>query len=332
MTIQTHKTCPQLEIWQNGLPAIDFGPVKLTKGQQCFLERLNAVILTLCESLPQSSRSTILLFLMQHAGLAIGDKLNFFRKYYPPAWSILYWLIQSGPHSQGLKAADIDSALVIHAITLKLHALDDHLNDGQVPATHTALLLRSQYWLMLNQAAGRLTNGIADGNRIVGKLLNDYYESIYQFKEALCLDSYCRGFENQMATWLIAPYLLGRHMRADNGFIRRVREAYLCFGTAWRLLDDINDIRADLKSKTHSAVYICMDNPLKSIWDSDSSNASAVYEGIERKGIIPRLIKRITSLLDKAASQATACHLDGLANELACLSKIIIYERGNRDD
>jgi hypothetical protein len=72
------------------------------------------------------------------------EKLNLFRLYYVPAWSVIYWLIQSDTGGSGLTQVDIKNAKAAHFLAMFLHALDDHLTDHQVPATHLTLLLRSQ--------------------------------------------------------------------------------------------------------------------------------------------------------------------------------------------
>ena len=71
---------------------MDFGKVKLSKMESIFYRRFSNEIISLCRSLPESAQTDSMLFLMQYSGINLGDKLDFFADYYPPAWSILYWL------------------------------------------------------------------------------------------------------------------------------------------------------------------------------------------------------------------------------------------------
>lgn len=308
---------------------IDFGTIELSKAQHLFLEDLNAVVLALCRSLPPSCQSSALLFLMQHAGLAIGEKLDFFRGYYPPAWSILYWLTRYGHETTPLTAADVAAAQALHALALKLHALDDHLHDGQIPTTHITLLLRSQIWLWLNDAANRLSHGVDRAHEVVGDLLDVYYTAMDQPGEVQDLTDYCRHFEHQMATWFIAPLLVCRRINSRREFTQSLTSAFLHFGIAWRLLDDLNDIQEDLEAGAHSAVYACLDAPLKSLWGTTGpASLKKVCTAIRREHIIPRLTDHIKTHLIEAASLAASCGLNGLGSELNNLSNLIMEKEG----
>jgi hypothetical protein len=216
---------------------IDFGAVNLSDTEKEFCSELNNEIVSLCKSLPESTQTDALLLFMRYFRIPFGQGLSFFRNYYVPAWSTIYWLIQSAPEGKGLAQEDRQNAKIAHSMAMFLHPFDDHLNDGQLPVTHLALLLRSQLWMIMNNAFSRLADGIDGGKEIVQGLIDDYYSSIRSSKDNLSLDNYCDLFRKQMATWLIVPVLMTKKMTTNEEFTDAIQTAYGSFGIAWRLLD-----------------------------------------------------------------------------------------------
>jgi len=208
-----------------------------------------------------------------------------------------------------------------------LPPLDDHLNDGQLPASHLHLLLRSQAWMMMNAALECLSAGIDGGEKFVRHCINDYYSSICNREEVECLDSYCEHFRKQMATWMIAPLLLAKKLSPDAGFTGAIQSAYGSFGIAWRLLDDLRDIEADMIKGEHSAVYVCLPEDKRQLWDKqtgrklDSSNeyAKAIGEFVLKTGSINRIKERICRELESAGAIADRLNMPGLKNEFISL-------------
>ncbi len=192
---------------------IDFGDVKLSDGERKFCRELNNEIISLCRSLPQPTQTDALLYIMRYWGIKFGRELNFCSYYYVPSWSILYWLIQSAPNGKGLEQEVKRYAKTAHFMTLFLHALDDHLNDSEIPTTHLSFLLRSQSWMIMNNALYSLVHGVDGGHEIVQSFIDDYYSSITSSKKVKSLDSYCDLFKKQIATWLIVPTLMTKNMK-----------------------------------------------------------------------------------------------------------------------
>ena len=131
---------------------IEFGTVNLSDDEKEFCSEWNNEIISLCKSLPESTQTDALLFFMRYSGLSFSEELNFFRTYYAPTWSIIYWLIQSAPGDKRLAKKDIKNVKTGHSLAMFLHALDDHLKDSEIPVTHLALLIRSQSWMIMNNA------------------------------------------------------------------------------------------------------------------------------------------------------------------------------------
>ena len=310
---------------------IDFGAVNLSDSEKEFYTELNNQIILLCKSLPESTQDDALIFSMRYSGLSFGDALDFFKNYYTPAWSIIYWLIQTCPADKKLTERNIEKAITGHAMAMNLHSLDDHLNDGELPSTHLILLLRSQSWMIMKTAFDCLAAEINGGAKIVQDFIDDYYDSIRCPKEIKQLDSYCDLFRKQMATGMIVPVLLTKMMNNSEKFSNAIQAAFGSFGVAWRLLDDIKDIESDLAKSINSSIYVCLPERAKKIWnqykDRESSEkddfTKIIIECLVDNGIIKRIKHRICNELENAASIADDLNMTGLADELRCLLKPI---------
>lgn len=308
---------------------MDFGAVSLSEGEESFYGELNHEILSLCKSLPESTQTDAILFIMGYAGASFGEDLVFFGNYYVPSWSIIYWLVQSRPDDTGLAERDRENVRMAHAMAMFLHSLDDHINDNELPATHLTLLLRSQSWMAMNNALASLADGVDQGTRIVQGLINDYYFSICRPHDIESLDRYCDLFRKQMATWFIVPALMTKRMSSDPDFTDAIQKAYGSFGIAWRLLDDIQDLETDFEKRTHSSVYLCLPAEVKSAWDRETEqkrdasdgHTKAILNHILENGVVEGIRERICSELESAASIADHYHITGLADEFRCLAR-----------
>lgn len=306
---------------------IDFGIVNLSEGEKAFCRQLNKEILLLCKSMPESTQIDALSFLMRYAGISFNQEINFFKNYYIPAWSIIYWLIDSCSDDKELTNEDVKNAISAHSMAMFLHSLDDHLNDGQISVNHLSLLLRSQAWTRMNNALESLTVRVDSGHEIVKSFIDDYYASICSSQEVESLDNYCDVFRKQMATWLIVPVILSKKIVGDNDFTNAIQSAYESFGIAWRLLDDIQDIEKDMNKGTHSSIYYSLSEDVKRLWDQktevtvikSSECENAIWKSVLEKGFISRIIERICRELESAAAIAGCINMAGLKNEFYSL-------------
>jgi hypothetical protein len=308
---------------------VDFGAVNLSQEEESFRAELNREMLSLCEYLPKSMQTKATLFLMKYLHASFNDGLNFVNYFYTPAWSILFWLCQSCPNNRKPDPKYVKDAKTGHTMSMFLHALDDHLIDGQLPVTHLTVLMRSQSWMIMNQALERLAKGVAKGPAIVDAFIDDYYSSIGKSDQTESLDSYCDFFKKQMATWLIVPVLMAKRMSADEEFSHSIHSAYCSFGIAWRLLDDMQDIEKDMKRGVHSSVYVCLNENLRRWWDKDlegkrdktNGYVQTIWSYVLENKVIDILKERACSELESAASRADSCDMTGFADELRCLLK-----------
>lgn len=307
---------------------IDFGPVNLSEGEKEFCNELHDEVISLCECLPKATEADARKFFKKYFRIPGNQELSFFSNYYAPAWSIIYWRIQSTTGGNVLKQKDKKNAKKAHSMALLLHPLDDHLSDGQLPVTYLALLLRSEAWMIMNAALKRLADGVDGGEKIIQGFIDDYYSSNRSSNEILSLESYCNHFRKQMATWLIVPVLMTKKMTKNEESTLAIQSAYESFGIAWRLLDDINDIQIDMMTGAHSSIYTCLPKDIKIHWDSRTEDKRESYhkiilDYIVGNSVVESIKDRICAELDSAASIVADHDMTGLASELRCLSSPI---------
>lgn len=306
---------------------LHFGSVVLSREKREFCNRLNHEIFRLTRSLPESTQADALMLLMSFSSSSYGGTTDFLKICHVPTWSILYWLVEFCPTPPGIKRTQVKDACTAHSLAIFLHYMDDHLNDGQMNASHLSLLLRSQSWMMMNHAWSRLSAGNEKAQEIIKNHLNDYYSSVCGNEQTGSLDDYCSLFRKQMATGLITPVLLARMIREEDALAHAVQRAYGSFGVAWRLLDDINDIETDMMKGQRSAVYIHLSKEMKSLWDripgmnadKHAGSVQAIIEYIRKNSVIDHLRLSLCNELEAAASLADEIHLEGLADEFRCL-------------
>lgn len=317
--MNTSPTGKELSI--NGM--IQFGEVALNDEAEAFRRQMNHELIELMRSLPGAAHADAAVFFMQDLGIPFIPEFDYFRPYAAPAWSILYWLEQHPAMAPFLKTEDRNHARTAHAMALFLHLLDDHLNDGQLAATHLNLLLRSQAWLKMNAALTPLSAGVDGGAEIVRDFIDAYYASIGSPPPADTLDGYGSHFRKQMATGMIVPVLLAIKLTGDEAFSIALEEAYGAFGIAWRLLDDLQDLEADMRTGSHSGIYFALPPDIQPLW-GQKSHVAEVLVAIERSGIRETLEERIYLELAFAAATLEKIQMPGLAEECRSLARPFI--------
>jgi hypothetical protein len=211
---------------------------------------------------------------------------------------------------------------------MSLHSFDDHLVEGGIAVSHLTLLVRSQAWRFMMDAIGRFCDGLPGGSDIAAGLINDYYGAITKEETPPDLDGYCELFRKQMATWVVMPSLCARKAGKSEEFITSLRGSYECFGIAWRLLDDIQDLEADMADGAHSAVYVCLDDKGRALWDTRGQStgkgadkrSERICAMVRDAAILEVIAKRIVAELDKAAKLADGIGLGGLGDEYRVLA------------
>lgn len=304
---------------------IRFGTVELAPGLEAFRQALNREMTEFLYSLPAPTHADAAVFFMQHLGTRFIPDFDYFRHYHPPAWSVLYWIAGRRAHRKSSPAEE-GWARMAHAMALFLHPLDDHLNDGQLPATHLNLLLRSQAWRRMHAALEPLADAVAGGGAVVRGLIDDYYASIGTPPTIPTLEGYCTHFRRQMATWLIVPVLMARRQAADRSFAADLKRAYESFGIAWRLLDDLQDITADRVSGARSAVYYALPARLRPAWALGDASATVprhdrVADYLAVHAVHRTIQARIGNELAAAAALVAGLGMTEMAAELHALRR-----------
>jgi len=314
-------------------PCIRFGRIALSEEVETFRHAMNRDIIALMKSLPDAVHGDALLFFMDTLAIPIIPQFDLFRNYFAPAWSIIYWTEKRLSPESNPSAEDRRNARTAHAMALFLHLLDDHLNDGQLPASHFNLLLRSQAWLRMQAALTGLSTQVADGQTIVREAANDYYGSIGSPPTTATFDGYCAHFRRQMATGLIAPSLLAGIMGGSDDFQHALRTAYGAFGIAWRLLDDWLDRVSDMHEGCRSAVYYGLPSEARALWDQgrrgpDPPQEQRIHQAIRLHNVGGTIRKRIRSELVSAIALLESIQMTGLADEIRCLAAPFTDGRG----
>jgi hypothetical protein len=308
---------------------MDFGKTGLSETEMAFYQRINNEMILLCRSLPESAQTDAMIFLMNYSRVKIGHELDFFANYYPPIWSIIYWLSSDFFCSgKRLRDEDIKSAITAQAMAMLLHSLDDHLTDGQISVSPLTLQLRTEAWTIMNCAFSKLSEYDLAARNNVCAFINDYYSANQNLKGLNSLDGYCDIFRSQMAILMIAPILLSMKMTGISDFTGDIEIAFGSFGVAWRLLDDLKDILEDVRTGAETSIYYCLPERLRVHWKSSILESKPIAEDAQKtllmdifqRNIIDDIKKRIYAELELAASIVEAHSLTGLGGEFRCLA------------
>lgn len=305
-----------------------FGKISLQEGEERIFSDLNNEIINLCRSLPVSVQTDAMLFFMQYLKTRPGEPVMFFKNYYAPAWSVIHWISASPLCRRKLTGDEYTNALCAQSMAMFLHSLDDHLNDNEIPSSHMAILIRSQAWLRMIHSLSDYAKDVTGGDSMVSDLIDSYYSGITNTVIPDSFDDYCSIFKKQMATWLAVPILTAEKLTCSHAFADDIRSAYESFGIAWRLIDDINDVKKDLKSGIRSGIYYLFSEEEKNLFDELTQNSSSM-EKTNRLEVLSKLInrshiysmlKRIADELEHAAVLVEKHELDGLAMQYRLLA------------
>ncbi len=303
-----------------------FGAISLSDEEQAFFDDLCGVVTRMCRRLPESTQTDAVFFAMKYARISIGEPLHFFKNYYAPCWSIVYWTMRS-PAARKMSDDEYRDVLTVHAMAMLLHSLDDHLCDGQLKPTQLLLLIRSEGWRMLHESLSRLTDGIEGGSEAAAGFINDYYKGM-SAPPPETLDEYCTVFARQLATGLVAPVLTAMLLVPGGGMADAVRRAFERFGVAWRLLDDVQDLDDDMARGDVSGAFLLLPESGRELWRAAAETAEEESQSrleklrglLAEERVIERLVERIVYELDEAARIAEGAGLGGLAAEYHTLA------------
>ena len=299
---------------------VSFGRVEMSDGVARLRSRLNELLFEITDELPLSlgaeARSTL-------SGYSGGDR-DFFRLFYVPIWSFLYWV--PAAHAEPRDAELLRSAQTAHALSLFLHLWDDHLCDKQLPVDLLRLQVRTLAWQHYSSAGEQLCRQTGADHRLLSEHAGEYLVSLHHPTPASDVDEYCRRFARQVAIWTLVPRLLGQHAGGPSAGAQlcRIIES---FAIAWRLLDDVQDIHEDMLKGEASAVWLELDDEGRRRWTAcrdhstargelDAETWASLAEAVRETGCLARLLARIDEELTGAARAAASSGWNGIAREL----------------
>ncbi len=246
-----------------------------------------------------------------------GGSDDFFRLFYQPVWSFLHWF-DNRVSSDAVRA---------HTLALFLHLWDDHLADGQLAKNALRQRIQQIGWRHFERNTCSFlqqTSGVKP--TLFDRHVARYKKSISTPCPKNRLSSYCDHFRKQIATWTLIPYAVG-HGEGGKNAGRDLSRIIELFSTAWRLVDDWEDIDEDIVAGSHSSVYLLLDQEGRSAWDSCSVNNAGekklddqswlqVMQHAGRCGVEDQLAAAIGQNLDDAAACADQNAWTDLADEI----------------
>lgn len=301
-----------------GADSLRFGTAALSDITRPVHAMVNAAIPELCRALPPSQRTDAALFLMRYGSALRDGAPDFFRNFHAPSYTVLAHIHASPAAPRRAPDWALERAAAVQAMAMLLHSLDDHLNDGELPATHLALLIRSEAWRRYRAGIALLADGDAALSALAEDLIDAYYRGVTKRERPDTLDAYMERFRDEMATWNAAPLMLARRCGFDDMALTDLRHIYECFGVAWRLLDDLQDAEEDFAARRRAALCVALPAEGRAYWEKGERNG--LRSVMESCRAVERIRGIILELLDEGARRAETLGMPGLAAEYRALA------------
>lgn len=237
---------------------------------------------------------------------------DFFARFPVPAWSFL----QGGPLGGALPAGVAGQARRAHGLALFLHLWDDHLCDGELAPDLLRLHLRTAAWQAWEAHCRALCRSLGADLALCSRHAARYLEALQRPAPAPDLPAYEAAFRESVAMWTVVPRLLAGRATPAAGGLGTALEAFF---VAWRLLDDLQDMRADCLAGRTTAVALLLDAPGRRRWEACRDDGAAfdrLLRALPSQGLPARLLWRVAALLGEARA-AAAPAWPGLATHIA---------------
>jgi hypothetical protein len=299
---------------------IRFGEVELGAELIGLQQQLNYVLAATASQLPSPLEQELKSIIKGY----VGGKDNFFALFYVPVWSFLHWVPAVTQREVAHEA--LSEAKTAHALSLFLHLWDDHLCDGQLQPDLLRLQFRTLAWQRFLSAAYRFCELLSLPKPIVDAHVATYLIAHHSTSVVTTTDEYCAQFSGECAICTLIPRLLG-HSAFAAANADKLYRAILLFWTSWRLLDDVQDIDADVMTNRKTAVWLELDEPSRVRWERcrdvslhngklDTSTWGELCQAIAESGCLTRLLARIDRTLGAAIEIARSNQWPELAREL----------------
>ena len=299
-----------------------FATPELSTGELELRKLMNARLFEIIQSQPENLKNPTALYFLENSG---GLQMDFFCQFYPPTWSILHWLkVKQTKRRENLPGNDSlwTAALTAHAMSLFLHSLDNHLVDGQTKASHLILELRTRVRERCNQAVETSGAGLEGAADLYADLMNEYYGGVHNPPEVRTLDEYLELTRQQAASCMVAPMLLAMRFGEKAETVQAVRRALEAFALAFRLMDDIHDIKQDARAGKNTAVRILLSREDRAFWDRQTGNViDQEFEScMEQSGALRQILERLAQEMQAGAETAREAGLGGYAEQLLAMN------------
>ncbi len=301
-----------MELHGRDTASIRFGQVPLAPADQELKQALNGSLLALCGELPEPLQGSAAIFLSTAGGTPPG-RFDFIRVFYAPLWTFINHLAPPGDAGQEHRRA---RAIRGQAMAMLLHLLDDHLVDGDEPADHMLLQLRTFAWNAFDDSVRELAEREDRGSAMVRELIDGYFSAVHAPPRGDSLEIYLRTFRAQIGTWLAVPMLLAGSKAAG------VRTCLEEFSLAWRILDDVQDLDKDSERAAPTAVYFALSTESRRIWKDPAmlgNRRELLREALERENVLEGLLGRAREHLKIAAASARDSGWSAYAEQITAL-------------
>jgi hypothetical protein len=297
---------------------LDFGAPALPRNLLLWNDALNEEIFSLCRGLPLSQQSEGLLFLMGYARISLGEKFDFFKNFYSPLWSVL-------PHVSLQEPGLFPHYVHAHAMAMFLHSFEDHITDREMNLDNLKLLLHGEAWRLYRNSLDVISGEDRRRREVAGHHLDRYFSSIAAPPSDETLTGYCNHFRKQMANLTLVAVLLAEEVYKDNEPVEHLIRAFESFGTAWRLLDDLNDLENDIIDKTRSACYYILPEDWRSRYRlQQDGDREVIMEYLAESGHLEVIMELIVSYLAEGRDAAQAGNMPAYGEELSRLAEPVV--------
>ena len=299
---------------------LNFGALSLDEKLTGWQRAFNDEITLLCRGLPASQQASALMFLMRYSGITIGAEMNFFKNYYHPSWTILAHVVKK---SGGGKPENFPHFIRAHAMAMFLHSLEDHMTDAEIRTDNLTLLLHGEAWRRYRNSLDQVCGDDQNLKEVVDTHLDRYFSSIGTNPEDETLEGYCDHFRDQMATTTLVVSLLAIKTPFAGQKTGHIIKAFECFGIAWRLLDDLNDLEKDIPDGTKSALYYLLEEQWRNLYDLQESprDSEEILKYLAAAGTLKKALLLTINFLDRGAEAAGSAGITLYKSELTQLSE-----------
>jgi len=280
--------------------------VERSNEESSLYSELNLAMFKSIKQLPLSLQETVTLFLLEYSGIALSPN-EFFQKYPKAVWVILNDLINKYKYNDTIYKMSVQA----QSMSLFIHSLDDHLCDGQIPLDLAKLHLRTTVWNVFEKTCGNLFSELRVEEDLYEENINIYFSS--SFLESVdSLDDYLNRSKRQSTLWQIVPLMLAASEHRQS--VQFIIEQFIM---AYRIIDDLEDWKADAIAGEKSSIYFACSDGQKGVFSkknqSDEEYSSLLRQTIDDENIFQSLGQVALECLKTSEERAISIGLKTMA-------------------